>query len=402
MNRRTLVRLALGLLLGTSAYIVPFGALARVGLPARIAEIDPGRKVELVAALGVGTALSGLIGNLVFGVLSDRTLVRWHGRLPWLLGGAVAGSLLMLPLAGSVGPFWLLAWWFLAVAALNATTVSVFALLPDRVPRARRATLAAIAGVGSLLGTAIGTTIGAAMLAAPSLGVISVAGLTVVLAVGAVAAVSGVPAAVECTPDTIGVAGSWRPPRGAPDFYRAFGARLLLLLSYFMINAFELYIFTDYVGLNPGAAARLLALTSVLFLSTAVVGAVVSGFVSDRHRRRKPVAVGSGGLFLLATAMPIASPTITGMIVFSLLGGLAVGAFYAVDVALMSEVLPSSESRGRDLGILNIASTSGQLLGPAASSALLGLGQGYVAVFLGATVACALGVPFLASIKAVS
>ena len=138
MTRRSLVRVALGLLLGTSAYIVPFGVLARVVLPARIAEIDPGRKVELVAALGVGTALSGLIGNLVFGALSDRTLIRWRGRLPWLIGGALGGSLLMLPLAGSVDPFGLMAWWFLAVAALNATTVSVFALLPDRVPRARR------------------------------------------------------------------------------------------------------------------------------------------------------------------------------------------------------------------------------------------------------------------------
>lgn len=404
MTKRDLVRVALGLLLGTAAYIVPFGAVTRVLLPARIAEVDPAHKVALVAALGVGTALAGLVGNLAFGALSDRTLARWRGRLPWLVGGAVVGAALMVPLVGSGGVMGLLVWWLLAVAALNATTVSVFALLPDLVVRPRRATLAAVAGVGNLLGTALGTTIGAALVTSPSLGVISVAGLTVALAIAAAAALAGVPPAHELAATSLEPLGDRVDrllPRAAPDFWRAFGARLLLVLSYFMIYAFELYIFTDHVGLDIGSAARALALTSVLFLATALIGTVATGIVSDRAQRRKPVAIGCAVLFLVAVVVPIATPTVAGMIVFSLIGGLAVGSFYAVDVALMSEVLPSAASHGRDLGILNIATTLGQLLGPVAGSALLGLGHGYGAVFAGAAAVCALGVPFLSTIRTV-
>ena len=58
------------------------------------------------------------------------------------------------------------------------------------------------------------------------------------------------------------------------------------------------------------------------------------------------------------------------MLGFATVGGLAFGIYYAVDAALMSEVLPSSESRARDLGILNMANTGGQVLAPAASSLL--------------------------------
>ena len=402
MPRRHLVRLAAGLLLGTAGYILPFGALAAVVLPARIAGIDPDHKVTLVAVLAIGTAAAGLVGNLAFGALSDHTRARGWGRLPWLVGGTVVAALLMIPLGRAARLPDLLGWWFLAVAALNATTVTVMALLPDHVPRARRATLAGVAGVGNLLGTALGTTLGAVFLNTPGTGIPTVAALAVVMVVGAAVAVAGLP---ELDPDTDSdsdvSATDGRTGRVTPDFWRAFAARLLLVLGFFMIQAFKLYIFIDHVGLDVDAAARALALTSVLFLATALLGSVIAGPVSDRTGRRRPLAIACVVLFLVAVAVPLAAPTLWGMIVFSAVGGLAIGGFYAVDVALMSEVLPRARSRARDLGILNVASTSGQVLGPAAGSVLLGLGQGYAALFVGALVVGVLGIPFLASLRTV-
>ena len=50
---------------------------------------------------------------------------------------------------------------------------------------------------------------------------------------------------------------------------------------------------------------------------------------------------------------------------------------------------------------MQVASTSGQVLGPASSSALLALGQGYAALFVGAITAGLVGIPLLASIRSV-
>ena len=44
-----------------------------------------------------------------------------------------------------------------------------------------------------------------------------------------------------------------------------------------MVNGFQLYIFTDYIGLNEDATARAIGLNSIIFLLTALAGAAVAG-----------------------------------------------------------------------------------------------------------------------------
>ena len=139
----------------------------------------------------------------------------------------------------------------------------------------------------------------------------------------------------------------------------------------------------------------------MLFLITALVGSVVAGPLSDRWQRRKAFVIGSSALAMVAVAIPLALATTTGMYGFSVVGGLAFGIYYAVDAALMSEVLPAQESHARDLGILNMANTGGQVLAPAASSLLVGLGLGFVPVFVGALIAGALGAACIPPIKSV-
>ena len=104
---------------------------------------------------------------------------------------------------------------------------------------------------------------------------------------------------------------------------------------------------------------------------------------------------------VVAAAAPLVSATHGGMIAFAVIGGIAFGSYYAVDAALTSEVLPSAESRARDLGILNMANTGGQALAPAASAALVGIGIGFFPVFVGAMAFCALAALCIPPIKSV-
>ena len=401
--RTGLVRIGAGLLIGTMAYILPYSAASTVLLPARIAEQYPDDKVALLAVLTGAAAIVALLANVVFGALSDLTRSRFGSRTPWIVGGAVVTALLLIPVSRA-GTFpELLVWWCLGAATLNATVAALAAILPDRVPVERRATISAVIGVGILLGSALGAVTGAVFLDDPERGLLVVGVLLVALAVAAVLVAPDHGNSHEAggSLDVRALAGSFRLPRQAPDFYWALWGRLLLVLGYFMINGFQLYIFTDYVGLDSDATARALGVTSVLFLITALIGSVVAGPLSDRWRRRKAFVIGSSVLAMVAVAIPLTLATTAGMYGFSMVGGFAFGIYYAVDAALMSEVLPAQESHARDLGILNMANTGGQVLAPAASSLLVGLGLGFVPVFVGALVAGALGAACIPPIRSV-
>lgn len=65
---------------------------------------------------------------------------------------------------------------------------------------------------------------------------------------------------------------------------------------------------------------------------------------------------------------------------FAGFAGLGYAVYGAVDQALNVDVLPSKEEAGKDLGILNIATTLGQMVGPIVTSILVGIG-GYTLVF---------------------
>src|SRR5829696_1636036 len=218
-----LVRVAIGLFLGTVGYMLPFSAASTVLLPARIADLDPAHKVGLLAVLTAAAAVAGLLANVVFGALSDLTRTRLGARTPWIVGGAVVTALLMVPIsrAGTFGE--LLTWWCLAAAALNATLATLSAVLPDRVPVARRATVSAVIGVAILLGSALGALTGAAFLDDTELGIQVTAVLLLVLTVSAVLVAPDADNrdAGGARFDVRALAATFRFPRGAPDFYWA-------------------------------------------------------------------------------------------------------------------------------------------------------------------------------------
>jgi MFS family permease len=85
------------------------------------------------------------------------------------------------------------------------------------------------------------------------------------------------------------------------------------------------------------------------------------------------------------------------MLVFAALGGAAMGFYSAIDLTLMSKVLPNHDSMGRDLALLVMAGASAQFVAPVLGgaaikwlgydalfglAALVTLGAGAVTVFI--------------------
>jgi hypothetical protein len=81
----------------------------------------------------------------------------------------------------------------------------------------------------------------------------------------------------------------------------------------------------------------------------------------------------SGPCRLLLTAWPVW----TAAVVAALLLGAGYGVYLAVDAALITQVLPAASNRAKDLGVINIANSAPQVLGPALSAPIVVFLGGY-------------------------
>lgn len=372
-------------------------------LAAKIEILAPDNKVFI---LGLITALGGIVSTIAlfsWGGVSDLTRSRWGRRTPWIVFGAVFGlvGLVLIGLATSVPT--LIGAFLLFALLFNAMPAAVLAIFPDRIPTAKRGTASAVYGGAQVLGGAVAGIIASRFLNNPDPLFFIAAG--VILAGGLLFVVIAPDSSSKDEPrvrlDVRGLLSSFKFPANAPDFYWAFAGRFLLLLGLFMVQNFSLYILKDYIGLQGTELENTVALTGVASLVTIVVGTVVAGPVSDRIGRRKLPIFFASLLFGVAALIPLLSPTATAMIVFGGISGLGLGAFLSVDSALMTEVLPSQESRGKDLGILNTANTVPGILAPLFTAAVVGIGIGYAPVFITSLVLILIGAVSIFKIKSV-
>jgi MFS family permease len=113
-----------------------------------------------------------------------------------------------------------------------------------------------------------------------------------------------------------------------------------------------------------------------------VLAAAVAGPLSDRLGQRKPFVFLSAAISGVAMFLPVISPTFGTMTVFAVATGLAFGSYLAVDMAIVTLVLPRPQDAARDLGVLNIATAGPQIVSPFLAALIIGHIGGYPALFL--------------------
>jgi MFS family permease len=358
------------------------GAVNAVLLPLQIEEIEPADKaanLALVAGLG---ALAGMLAQPVAGLLSDRTRSRRGRRAPWIVAGALGAAVGLVVLAAMDGLLGVTLLYVLVNVALSLYLGPKTAILPDRVPRGVRGLFSAVSGLGVLFGVLGGQVLGSLVADSRLLGYSLLAGAIVLAGCGF----------VRLNPDhdnrdepceplrwSMLLRTFWVDPRQHPDFAYGFVGRLLTLMGFYLVSTFQLFLLQDYVGLED-EAVDVLPLISVVALVTTLLSTVVGGPLSDRIGRRKPVAVAAGLLIALALVFPWLMPTVTGFVIYAAVAGLGFGSYLAVDQALLSEVLPSTEDNGRYLGVLNIAAALPSALAAAVAGTIVSV-LGYTAIF---------------------
>src|SRR5687768_6940607 len=128
-----------------------------VTIAMKVRHLDPQAAASsLSLVLGLG-AFFALIGNPLFGRLSDRTTSHFGMRRPWLVGGVLCGAAALLLIATAKTIAMVLIGWCLAQLAFNAVLAAIIAVLPDRVPQEQRGTVAGVMGICLPLGQVGGT-----------------------------------------------------------------------------------------------------------------------------------------------------------------------------------------------------------------------------------------------------
>jgi MFS family permease len=191
----------------------------------------------------------------------------------------------------------------------------------------------------------------------------------------------------------------WVSPRRHPDFAWAWITRFLVALGNALGTLYLIYFLKDRVHVakpQDGVLVLIGVYAVALFATT-----VVAGWRSDRTGKRKIFVIWSGVVMAVAALLLAFWPTWPVAIVAAAILGAGYGVYVAVDAALITQVLPQATNRAKDLGVINIANSAPQVLGPALSGPIVVYFGGYPVLYVLTAVVTVLGSVFVVRIRSV-
>lgn len=362
-------------------------------IPAQVTPIDPLHAATNLAIVLTGGATGALIGNPLTGALSDRTTSRFGRRSPWILTGALTTTLGLTLLANSKSVTMIAIGWFMVQFFGNMLLCSYSAILPDVVPTFQRGMTQAIVGFMSpltmilgvyFLGRLIDLRIGYYTLAAT---------LLILTAIF-------LPSFHEpALPKNVFLpfrmrsflSSFWINPWTHPSFGLAWIFWLLVWSGYALGTGAFLFLYLQnvvhYSALFQGHSPKEgIAAIQILQIAIGVPLMMLIGYISDKkHTRKIFVSAGAGmimlGLLLLGQFKNWQGVEIAGTIL-----GAGFWIYYTIGLAMISQLLPAASSRGKDLGVINIAATLPQIIMPWIGAAILNTfgsqsSAGYLVIF---------------------
>jgi len=356
-----------------------------VTITLRVRELTPEHASQnLALVLSIGAVCAMFAGPL-FGYLSDRTNSRFGMRRPWMIGGMLGGSAGLLIVATAPSIAGVLIGWCIAQIAFNAALATTVALLADQVPTAQRGTVAGILGICMPIGQLIGTYVVQLVAGSIVLRFMLPASLGTAAVLLLAALLRDRRSTTPGPRTSIGefFAAFRIDPRRYRDFWCAWLSRFLLGVGTAFITTYQPLYLVENLGREAGEVPVLVFRSMLLHSILVVAMSLISGRLSDRLGRRKIFVLLGAFIYTIGLWVVAIAPTYTVFLVGLAIAAIAHGMYFAVDLALVTEVLPDSQrSAGKDLGILNIANALPQVVAPLTGALILWLAAGsYVAMY---------------------
>ncbi|MGW4828068.1 MFS transporter [Amycolatopsis japonica] len=377
----------------------------QVLLPKQAELLDASSKEAVFSLVtGIG-AVVALVANPAVGLLSDRTCSARGRRHPWTAAGAAVAAAGLLVLAFAPNVAVMVLGWCLVQAGLNGMLAMLVSAIADRVPVPQRAQVGGLVGIAQMLGTVLGAVVVVVML--------DLAGLPLGYAVCAAIVLAGAAAFVLRTPDARlpvafrpsartrdVLANLWISPRRHPDFAWAWGCHFMINLGNAFGTLYLLFFLKDAVHYEDPDTGLLIMMG--LYGAALVVGALIAGHFSDKTGRRKPYVLAASAVMAVAALLLVVWQNWTAALAASPLLGVGFGAYMAVALAMLTQVLPTAQDRAKDLGVINIANSLPQVVAPMLTAPILAYLGGYPSLFAASALSTVIAAVLVTRVKGVS
>jgi MFS family permease len=359
-----------------------------------------------------GALLAMLVPPLV-GALSDRTAGPLGRRRPYIAAGTLLLLLGAWVLAGAPNLTLLVSGFVVFQLGSTVGTTGYQSLLPDRVREEQRGEASGYLGLMTILGNIGSLALAALLLQDVSLGgtgegVIAHGAAVYYLVTGAILlagalitlfGVEEVPLAAlpesrtrAAESSRLAALGSWIGPWRSANFAWVFLTRCFVMFGLTLFLTFIEYYFANVAHMADFVQET--AVLALLALFSAVLSAFTVGVLSDRLGRIGLVFVSTLCMAAAALAFVVFSSGLP-LWPLGLVFGVGYGGYTSVDWALAVDVLPSSATVGRDMGIWGIASSLPAVLAPLAGSFVIAGAEEYGNIALGYRLVFALAAVFL-------
>jgi len=342
--------------------------------------------VDNVVAFGVISGIAGVAAFITFpvtGLLSDRTTSRFGRRRPWIAAGAGLFALSLLLLGLQEGFVGIGVCWTLAIIGFCMLTAALTATISDRVPVGQRGFVSGWISAPQAIGTILGLVLVVTLFTGQLAGYAAMAVLLVVLVAPFLVFGRDQVLTVEAArriPRGRLLDELWISPRRYPDFGWTLLGRVLVNTGNALGTTLLLY-FLMY-GLDDKNAEDDLIVLTMIYMVFVVLSSLGAGALSDRLGRRRVFVFVSSSLQAVAALLLAFVPELSVAMVAAGLLGAGYGCFLSVDQALATQVLPDPATRGKDLGIMNIATAVPQAMAPLLGAAVVAWLGGFQGLFV--------------------
>lgn len=156
------------------------------------------------------------------------------------------------------------------------------------------------------------------------------------------------------------------------NFFWVYVSRFLYNFGFFSVHGYMLYFFTDAFGSNfsilvwsrfISSPIKANSLHSLFKYMSSLVSSVLGGALSDRTGR-KPFVLLSATFIALGALGTAVVRDYSVVLALALVMGLGFGSHHAVDMGLVTDVLPNESNTARDMSIWQTSLTIPHLLAP--------------------------------------
>jgi MFS family permease len=326
----------------------------------------------LVTGLG---AVAAMIFNPLSGYFSDR-LARADNRSSVVLAGLIGGGLSLAALGLQTSVLGIAICWTLCQATINIAYSSMAASVVDHVRKQDWGFAWGLIAVAQALGLICGFA--TVVLIFPGIR----AGMAAVTAVFALC-LAPLVVMLYRLPRVDREATRPSPIRtlisGGHGFGAVWAGKFLVMLANSIALLYLYYYLQDVIHYRKPGTGQLILV--VVATAATILATVTVGRLADRSGRYRNYAVAATAV-LAATGFTLAVIGSWGEVIacaFAL--GAGFGAFQSVSQALSMTVLPDPGNAGRDLGIINIAASIPQVIGPSVAALVVSSGAGYRGLF---------------------